>query len=117
MGSIPAGPLYREAGRPRGAEAHRGKARFYMSVKLGVRADSSNKVGSMRHKHQTHSHPRISRAGKGGPCRKPGLEEDLAGITSDIGEAEALGLAGAGGVRVEENPDVVTGRDEGRWDG
>jgi hypothetical protein len=37
-------------------------------------------------------------------------------ITSDVGETETLGLAGAGGVRVEEDPNVVTGRDEGRRD-
>lgn len=39
------------------------------------------------------------------------------GVTSDVGETEALGLARAGGVGVEEDPDMVPGRDEGRRDG
>lgn len=39
------------------------------------------------------------------------------GVTSDVGETEALGLARTGGVGVEEDPDVVPGRDEGGRDG
>lgn len=98
MGLIPAGPLYR--GRATyGAEAHGLKARFNISVELGLRADSSSKMGSRRH-HQNQPHLILGLAGlvKWGPCRKLGLVEELAGITSNIGEAEALGLAGAGGV-------------------
>lgn len=41
----------------------------------------------------------------------------VAGVTSDVGETEALGLAGAGGIGVEEDPDMVPGGDEGGRDG
>ena len=48
----------------------------------------------------------------GSPQARP-----VVGVTSNVGETEALGLAGAGGVRVEEDPDVVPGGDEGGRDG
>lgn len=99
MGSIPAGPLYRAAGPPMGQRLTTERLGSISQLSLGCGQIHPTKWGQRgTTKYQSHTHPRISRAGKGGPCRKLGLVEDLAGITSDIGEAEALCLTGAGGI-------------------